>query len=167
MKLKAEYVFDADMERTLDVCVYKVIGNVDYFKETMDNVSSVKLVERVDHPDGRIHVKMEFCAHGQIPKGIQHIIKPEMLMWREISTWDPATKRYNFEVKTHYLSNLFTSKGYWTYVAKGPNKTAQVCDGVLQINIPIFGSMIEKAIWPVLLKNWDDSYKIMKSKNNL
>ena len=136
MKLKSEYVFNADLEKTIDICVTKTIGNVDYFKETMANVSSVKLIERKDLPDGKIHVKMEFCAHGQIPKALQHILRPEMLTWREISTWDPATRRYNFEVKTRYFTNMFTSKGYWEYISRGPNKTAQVCNGILEVNYP-------------------------------
>ena len=44
MKLKAEYIFDADMARTLEVCVTNTIGNVQYFKESMENVSSIKLL---------------------------------------------------------------------------------------------------------------------------
>jgi hypothetical protein len=167
MKLKAEYIFDADMKRTIDVCVMNNIGNVQYFKDSMPNVSSVKLIERVDHPDGRIHVKMEFCAHGQIPKAIQHIIKPEMLTWREISTWDPNTKRYNFEIKPHFMPNMFSCKGYWGYVERGPNKTAQFVDGVLEIKVPIFGPMIEKAIWPNLEKNWQESYVLTKKANGI
>jgi len=167
MRLKAEYIFDADMERTIQVCVTNNIGNVQYFKETMQNVSSVKLIERVDYPDGRIHVKMEFCAHGQIPKAVQHLLKPEMLTWREISTWDPATKRYNFEVKPHYFSNMFSCRGYWGYAERGPKKTAQFVDGVLEIKIPIFGPIVEKAVWPVLEKNWIESYEITKKKYNI
>ncbi len=167
MKLKAEYVFDADMARTLEVCVYQNIGNVEYFKESMSNVASVKLVERKDYPDGKIHVKMEFCAHGQIPKAVQHLLKPEMLTWREISTWEPATKRYNFEIKPNYFSNVFSCKGFWSYAEKGPNKTSQFCDGVLEIKIPIFGQIIEKAIWPNLEKNWIESYEKTKKKYNM
>ncbi len=167
MKLKAEYVFDADMARTLEVCVTNNIGNVEYFKESMSNVAEVKLIERVDHPDGRIHVKMEFCAFGQIPKAVQHLLKPEMLTWREISTWEPATRRYNFEIKPHYFSNVFSCKGYWGYKELGPKKTLQFCDGSLDIKIPIFGPMIEKAIWPNLEKNWIESYQKTKKQHNI
>jgi len=164
MKLKAEYVFDADMDKTLDVCVTKTIGNEEYFKEMMPNVSSVKVVQFKTRPDGKQDVKYEFCAHGQIPKAIQHLLRPEMLTWWEISTWDPATKKYNFEIKTHFFTNLFTCKGYWTYESRGPKKTAQICIGVLEIKIPIFGPMIEKAIWPNLEKNWEESYRQVKKK---
>lgn len=167
MKLKSEYIFNADMAKTIDICVTQTIGNVDYFKETMPNVSSVKLIERKDQPDGKIHVKMEFCAHGQIPKAIQHIIKPDMLTWREISTWDPNTRRYNFDVKTRFFSNVFVSKGYWEYNTRGDNKTAQTCNGLLEIRIPIFGPIIEKAIWTNLEKNWDESFQVMKKKHGV
>jgi len=167
MKLKAEYIFDADMDRTLEVCVTNTIGNVQYFKESMQNVSSVKLLERKDYPDGKIFVRMEFCAHGQIPKAVQHLLKPEMLTWQEISTWDPATKRYNFDIKPHYFSNVFSCKGYWGYEVKGPKKTSQYCIGNLDIKIPIFGPIIEKAIWPNLEKNWQESYLKTKKKFNI
>lgn len=167
MKINAEYIFDADLQRTIDVCVHQVIGNAEYFLENMQNVSSVKVVNRKDHPDGRIDVAMDFCAHGQIPKAVQHILTPKMLTWRETSSWDPATKKYIFSIRTNFFTNLFSSKGYWLYTEKGPNKSSQACFGDLKINIPIFGSIIEQAIWKELKKNWDESYHAMKKKNGI
>ncbi len=167
MKLKAEYIFDADMKRTLDVCVYNNIGNVEYFLNSMENVSSITLVERKDHPDGRIHVKMDFCAHGKIPRAVQHLVKPEMLTWREISTWDPNTLHYDFEIKPYAFRNVFVCKGYWGYKEVAPNKTSQFVDGVLQIKMPIFGDLVEKAIWPVLEKNWIESYEKTKKEHGI
>ena len=161
MKIQASYEFPADMEKAISILVYQTIGNEAYFRETMPDLTYAKCLERRDDPDGKIHVKMEMCAHGQIPKAVQHLLKPEMLTWQEISTWDPATKRYTYQVKTKYFSNMFVCKGYWGYRETGPNKTVQYCDGIIEIKIPIFGGIIEKAIVPNLKKNWDENYKIM------
>lgn len=161
MKIKAEYVFNKPMDETIEILVHKTIGNVDYFLETMPDLTYAKCLERRDDPDGKIHVKMEMCAHGKIPKAVQHMLKPEMLTWQEISTWDPNTKRYMYQVKTKYFTNAFVCKGIWGYKEKSPNSTVQFCEGILEIKIPILGGIIEKAIWPALKKNWDENYKIM------
>ena len=164
MKIKAEYVFDKGIDDTIAVLVHKTIGNVDYFLETMPDLTYAKCLERKDHEDGRIAVKMEMCAHGQIPKAAQHVVKPEMLTWQEISMWDPSTKRYNFQIKTKFFTNKVSCRGYWGYREQGPDKTVQFCVGVLEIKIPLIGGIIERAVWPALKKNWDENYKIVKKK---
>jgi hypothetical protein len=65
------------------------------------------------------------------------------------------------------MSNLFACKGYWGYAERGPNKTVQFVDGVLEIKVPIFGPLIEKAIWPNLEKNWQESYELTKKKHGI
>jgi hypothetical protein len=166
MKIDAEYVFNCPLEKTLDICVNQTIGNLQYFKESFENVADVKLI-KLEEKDGKKHVIYEFCAHGQIPKAVQHLLKPDMLTWREISYWDSQKKEYHFSVKPHYFTNVFTCKGYWGYMERGPEKSAQVCHGDLIIRIPIFGNLVEKAIWTNLKRNWDDSDKKMKKKHGL
>lgn len=167
MKIYAEYIFDADLERTIEICVHNIMGNVEYFKAEYENVADVELIERIDHPDGKIHVKLDFCAHGHIPRVVQHLLKPKMLTWREISTWDPATRRYNYQIKTYYFTKVFNCRGYWAYEEIEPGKTSQKCIGTLNIRIPVFGPLIEKEIRKNLKKNWDKATARLKKKHGV
>jgi hypothetical protein len=167
MKIQAEYMFKVPMDKAIEILVHKSIGNVDYFMETMPDLTYAKLLERRDDPDGKIHIRMEMCAFGQIPKAAQHILKPDMLVWQEISTWDPAKRTYTYDIKTKHLTKLFTFKGIWGYREAGPDKTVQFCHGEVNIALPLIGGLIEKAIWPALKKNWDENYKIMTKKYNM
>ncbi len=68
MRFKAEYKFNCPLEKTIDICVTQVMGNVEYFKESFENVADVKLLKFEEKGDKR-HVEYEFCAHGQIDGG--------------------------------------------------------------------------------------------------
>jgi hypothetical protein len=162
MKITAHYDFDGDKKKVIDCLVYKSIGNVDYFLETMPDLTYCKLLGRKDEPDGKIHVKLEMCAHGQIPKAAQKLLSPEMLTWQEISYWDPAKEQYHFKIKTKYFTKQFDFTGYWGYKELGNGQTRQFCDSDVNVKVPILGGIIEKAIGPALIKNWDENYVMVK-----
>jgi len=167
MKFNVEYIFKADLQRTLKICVYDVIGNVDYFKESYENVADVELLELKKHDDGKIDVKYEFCAHGHIPRAAQHVIKPEMLTWHEISTWDPAKNTYTFKIRTMHFTRVVKIQGQWIYKEKTKGKTSQICKGTLRIGIPIVGKIVEKAVWSNLKKAWDQNYRDLQKQHGI
>lgn len=166
MKMDASYIFNCDVEKTVNICVDQTLGNTEFFKKNYENVADVKVVE-LKEKDGKKYVKYEFCAYGQIPKAVQHILKPEMLTWREESSWDPVKREYVFKITPHYLKNVFKCSGKWVYSSKGQGKSVQECKGELKINIPIFGQLIEKTIWSNLKQSWDESDKAMKKTHGI
>lgn len=166
MRIDAKYPFNCDLDKTIDICINQTIGNVEFFKKNYENVADVKVLD-LKEKDGKKYVTYEFCAYGQIPKAVQHILKPEMLTWREESYWDSAKKEYVFNITPHFFKNVFTCKGKWVYSSTGAGKSLQECRGELTIKIPIFGQIIEKAIWTNLKKGWDDSDKQMKKQHGI
>jgi len=162
MKITAHYDFDGDKKKVIDALVYKCIGNVDYFLETMPDLTFCKLLERKDEADGRIFVRMEMCAHGQIPKAAQKLLSPDMLTWQEISVWDPSTEKYTFKIKTKFFTKQFQFTGYWGYKELDNGKTRQYCDSEVLVKVPIIGGIVEKAIGPALKKNWDENFVMVK-----
>ena len=56
MRIDAQYPFNCDLEKAVDICVNQTIGNVEFFKENYKDVADVKLLEKRE-VDGKIYVK--------------------------------------------------------------------------------------------------------------
>lgn len=151
MRIHAKYKFEYPLEWVLKVTHYDLVKDTGNYTE-LPNVTDVKLSHFTEHPDGRQDIEFTYCAHGQIPKIAQKVLKPDMLTWREVSKWDPNTMVYSFEIIPFFLRNVFYCKGKWTYREKG-NKVVQEMKGHLNFKVPIVGPIVEQAINKELMKN--------------
>jgi hypothetical protein len=126
---------------------------------TLPNVQTCKLIEEIITEDKKSW-KNEWCAHGQIPKVIQHILKPKMLTWIEATTLDRRARSFTSTITPFYFKNVFRceSRGYFNKLSG--NEFLRVTEGVLEIRIPVFGGLIEEAILAHLKQNFDTEYKL-------
>lgn len=128
--------------------------------------SNVKLEETIT--EDKKHWRYQWCAHGQIPKVVQHIITPKMLTWVEDTTFDRKKKTYFTRIIPHYFQNTFKCESRGWFEKKSDNEFIRVTDGFLSIKIPVFGPFIEEAILAHLKINFTQEYnatfKVVKEK---
>jgi hypothetical protein len=157
MKMYIEHKFDYPMDLVLKVTHYDVVADPSIY-ENMPNVTSVKRSHFFQHPDGRQDIEYTYCAHGQVPPLAQKLIKPNMLSWREISRWDPASRIYYFEIAPFFLANLFMCKGTWKYEERA-GKVHLIMNSDIHVKVPLIGPIVEQAISKELTKNQNDNHK--------
>jgi len=103
--------------------------------------------------------KNQWSAHGQIPKIVQHIIKPEMLSWIEETTYDRKKKTYYTKITPFYFRSVFFCENRSYFVKLNDREFKRVNDGILDIKIPVFGSFIEEQIIVYLKQNFEIEFK--------
>lgn len=126
--------------------------------QKLQNVKDNKTIEESITPEKK-HWKNQWCAHGQIPKLVQHIISPKMLTWIEETTYDRKAKTYFTKITPFYFRNMFFCESRGSYVVKSDSEFVRRNDGVLDIKIPVFGRFIEEQIIAHLRQNFDQEYK--------
>lgn len=159
MKFRIIHTFDGPFDKI----VHFLTEEYAFDPTTLPNVTSQKILEQSESCDGRYKKwKFEWCAHGEIPKVLQHILKPKMLTWIEDSVFDRETKILKTKIKTHYLTNLFKCEAVTSYIEKIEDKLERRLEGNLEVRIPIFGHIIEKEVIKHLKENFDNEYKYTK-----
>ena len=126
---------------------------------TLPNVQQFKLIEEIVTEDKKSW-KNEWCAHGQIPKVVQHILQPKMLTWIEATTLDRRTRVFTSTITPFYFRNVFRCQSCGYFKKLSDNEFLRITEGVLEIRIPVFGRIIEEAILSHLKHNFDAEYKI-------
>ncbi|MEW5945607.1 MAG: hypothetical protein AB1742_05360 [bacterium] len=157
VKIYRRYEFEHDLDTVLKVCFFDIWAQENPFSD-LPNIRSCKLQKREER-EGKTYLTVLYSAHGQIPKFIQHLIKPRMLSWRETGVWDPAALVYSFQIIPFYFTSIFTCKGTWSYHPVSDEKTIQICDGFIEIRMPVFGPFVEKEIIKNLYVNLDNGYR--------
>ena len=104
----------------------------------------------------------------EVPKVVQHLIKPEMLSWIEETTYDRKKKTYHTKITPFYFKNVFFCENRGYFVKKSETEILRVNDGILNIKIPVFGTFIEEQIIAHMKQNFEveyrASYKIVKER---
>lgn len=125
----------------------------------LPNVTGNKKLKEV-LTDETKYCKYEWCAHGQIPKVVQHILKPQMLTWIEETTLDRKTMIFKTKITPHYFKNVFSCESKLYFVKKSDYEFSRITEGFLNIKIPIFGIIIEEVIIAHLKHNFAAEHKI-------
>jgi len=144
MKVSLKNEFDYSMDAVLDATHFNMVRNFENYKEVLD-LKDVKRTHFKELPDGRQEVEFTVCAHKQIPKPAQIILKPDMLTWRQVGKWDPRSKTYSYEIIPFFFRNFFYCKGTCVYREEN-GRVAQVIEYSLNVKIPVVGGLIEQTI---------------------
>ena len=125
----------------------------------MPNIQSGKLIEQVETPEMK-RWKNEWSAYGQIPKVVQHLIKPKMLTWIEETQLDRKTRSTFTRIIPFYFKNVFKSETKGWYERKSDNEFLRIVEGFIDVKIPVFGPFIEEQLVAHMRTNFDIEYKI-------
>ena len=156
MKFKIEQKFEGG---PFDTVVHFLTEEYVFEPTELPNVQSNKQLEETI-TDERKHWKNEWCAHGQIPKLVQHLIKPKMLTWIEDTTYDRVNKTFFTKITPFYFRNMFRCESRCHFVQISETELMRITLGFLDIRIPVFGSFIEEMIIAHMKMNFDAEYKI-------
>jgi len=156
MRFRKERFFDYPVDKVTSLFMENGGG---YDMQELENVKGWKVLKEDDRGDSRIGAK-EWCAHGRIPKALQHIISPKMLSWIEHSEWNRRDKIYKFEIEPFYFRKQITCRGKTVFAAAGENRSSRTFEVELKVDIPVFGAMIEGLVMEYLKKNEDQDYRL-------
>lgn len=156
MKFKIEHRFEGG---PYEEVVHFLTEEYVFEPTKLENVKSNKPISEVVTEDKK-YWKNEWCAHGQIPKIVQHIITPKMLTWVEETTFDRKKITYHTKITPFYMKNVVRCESDGYFVKVSDRELLRVQSGFLDIRIPIFGSFIEEQIIAGLRQNFDQEYKV-------
>ncbi len=160
MKFELVHYFDGPLDRV----AYWLMESTEPLIEPADlpNVTECEELDRKDTDTERI-IKWKFCAHSDIPKALQHLIKPEMLTWIHDSVFDKKAKVDTFKITPFYFKNVFSCSGSASFSPDG-NRTKRIIKGDVRLKIPIVGAIFEDQVVKKLKENITEEYKVT-SKN--
>lgn len=158
--LKSEYKIPADAKTVFTTMRDDYKG---YWKD-LPNIEKFKVLEDKKISAKKKRVVIEWTGRAPIPKILQHLLSPKMLKWVDTGIWNEEDRTLEWDSKTYYYSDLFTSRGKWHIKPDGKHKDASVVvlDGFVEIRMPIFGGIAEKIIAHHLMQNLKKAEKNLK-----
>jgi hypothetical protein len=160
MKFRIEHRFEGG---PFDEVVRFMTEEYMFDATNLPNVKGYKLLEEKIFDDRKVW-RNEWCAHGQIPKVIQHLIQPKMLTWIEETTYDRKTRIFYTKITPFYFRNIFFCENRGYFIKKSDREFMRVQEGVLDIKISVFGPFIEEQIIAHLRQNMNEEYKVTFKK---
>ena len=156
MKFKIEHKFEGG---PFDKAVYFLTEEYVFEPTKLPNVQSNKVLEEKITEDQK-YWKNQWCAHGQIPKLVQHLIQPKMLTWIEETTFDRKNIKYFTKITPFYFRKVFKCENVGYFEKVSDREFKRVMNGFLDIKIPVFGPIIEEQIIAHLRSNFDQEYRV-------
>ncbi len=164
MKYKIEHKFEGG---PFQECKTYLFEEYTFDAVNMPNVQGYKALEAIETDEIK-RWKNEWSAHGQIPKVVQHLIKPQMLSWVEETTYDKAKQEYRSKITPFYFQNVFSceNRGYCQKISD--REFLRIQEGYVNVKIPILGNVIEDLIVSHMKSNFEteyrDAYQAVKKK---
>lgn len=159
MKFELVHYFDVDVEM-----FEEITSDPDMEKELLKlpNLATRELIKEVDK-NGRLHREVRYIANGFIPLAIRHVIKPKMLTWMEISTFDKKKHLTEWHIEPFYFKDVIDCRGNYACHPDGKNGCRREIHGQLNISIPVIGNIAENYIITELKKNFEKEYELTTS----
>ena len=104
-----------------------------------------ELVEHTDTPEARVVVYRVFPRH-LIPAAVKHFAKEGPLHYIEHVTWRKAENVIEFSIKPSVMGERAHSVAHYRLAPVGPGRVKRTYDGKADVDVPLFGRRIEKAI---------------------
>jgi hypothetical protein len=114
------------------------------------------LVEKKDLGGGTVNWRFKVVAGGQLPSGINKVIKEEMLTWWEDTKFVPADHCIYWTIVplNEKVRDMLVAKGTWKLIPQGKG-TRRIIDGELTVKIPLVGKVAEVFFVNELKRNYD------------
>lgn len=86
--------------------------------------------------DAAVTLHNEWVSQGEVPKMVQHIIKPEHLRWDDFAEWNDAESHVDWTIKTKAFTEAVTCKGRNEILADGDTTVVRLTG---ELNIALKG----------------------------
>ncbi len=138
--------------------------------ELVDEVDSIVVQSRKKTSDGNLEVINIWTARPQLPDMIARFVKPEMLAWSDIATWDEKTMICNWKIDSHYFREKMDCTGSTKFEkaigGRGCRLTFQgniYWDGSVPMSFGVMDGMVSKALESVIGKMVPGNFQKMAS----
>ncbi len=99
----------------------------------MPNIQQINVIRR-EEADGCVKLHNEWVGKGEIPRVVQHIVKPEMVRWDDHAVWTDADWGCTWEIKLRVFTDAVKCHGN-TKMVEEAGGTRVILAGTLDINL--------------------------------
>lgn len=146
MKLYVESILPAEPLAVLEVF------DSQPFRDRMNASAPVTTEVLETRMEGAIEVRrLRSTGKNDLPSVVAKVVGGKRLIYEQINRVDRERLRVDWEVKVA-ATDRFRCRGS-TVMTPHPDGTRRVLDGVLEVDIPLVGRQIEKAIGPEFEKS--------------
>ncbi len=120
-----------------------------------DHVKEIRVLEREDLADGRVRMVNEWVSDYEVPGPVSRIIKPDMLRWLDIVTWDERSYAWDWRFDYPIFKGAVACAGRNCMLEPGPGATEIVLQGELTIRpeaLPGVPGFIGRRVGPTVEK---------------
>lgn len=118
MKIENKEVINRPVED-----VYNLVRNdLSKIVPYLPNVDKIETKETQDTVNG-VKVTNHWYAKVDLPSLLKKFLKPEILSWKDIATWNDETKSVDYKMESFLANDLFDASGTNKFVDLGDGKT--------------------------------------------
>jgi hypothetical protein len=161
MKKRIVQYFDAPLELVLKSRQKRW----DELEKIPDLRKAEELVRR-DNGD-TIYIERESSASSHVPENFRKYISPDMLKWKEMSTWHKSTNIHEWRVVPTHYERFLDVRGRTIYeeIEAGDGiQTRRTLDMNLKVRLPVLGALAEAAIFEAFSKNFQKDYEAIRER---
>jgi len=158
VEFRLEHAFDATLAE-MEAVLLADPGLFALLEDAMPGIEEVRLLDQQD--DGRVLTRrVRYVPHGKIPGFAKRFITREMTSWVEVSRYDRARARFDYEIQPSIPEkwrDRFESAGSYTLTpaAGGAGKVHRVIDGRVVIRAAVVGGLAERFLVAEVKKNFE------------
>jgi hypothetical protein len=127
-------------------------------QDQLAEIDRRELVEASDSPDERVVVYKVF-PRRLIPAAVKHFAKNGPLHYIEHVTWRKADDVMEFSIKPSVMGDRAHIVASYRLAPVGPGRVKRTYDGKADVDVPLFGRRIEKAIVDELARSMERTAK--------
>lgn len=137
----------------------------DELEKIPDLKKAVELVRRED--DELLYIERESSASSHVPENFRKFVSPNMLRWKEISTWHKRSNIHEWRVVPAQRSGYLDIRGRTIYeeIEEGGRiRTRRTLVMDLKVRVPVLGPLAEAAVFEAFSKNFQKDYEAIKGR---
>src|SRR5437868_2876942 len=95
----ASFHFEDRIAHPLEACFLGMRDHMPELTPYLHGVSEIRVLERRDVAPGKLYLVNEWVSDYQVPSLVARFLKPEMLRWLDIVTWDAMTHSWDWRME--------------------------------------------------------------------
>lgn len=146
------HAFDAPPERIAEVLLDED------FQRSLEDVGALAerdVLDQTEHPDGTVRRRIRCVLDIHVSGAARRFLGDRPPAWVEAASWNPETMEWSWRIEPEIASDLLSARGTTSIVADG-EAGVRVVAGLVKVNVPLYGSKIERWIRSGLEAAYDD-----------
>ncbi len=129
----AHFRFEDRIAHPLAACYEGMRDHMVELTPYLHGVREIKVLERREVAPGQTYIVNEWVSDYDVPALVSRVLKPDLLRWLDIVTWDDATRSWHWRFESKAAKDVLKAEGRNRMEADGPDATRFVIEGDLEI----------------------------------